>query len=66
MFEDSVATTIYVGDNWDTSNVKSSSDMFCRATNLVGGNGTVFDAAKLTTEYAQADTATNVGYFTLK
>ena len=57
--------TVYVSSEWDVSSL-ASQVAFTNNVNLVGGNGTVFDAANITTEYAQADTATNVGYFTLK
>jgi surface protein len=58
-------TKIYVGDNWDMSNIpetdintdyeNSSRDMFARCTSLVGGAGTAFDSAKTNKEYAIVD-----------
>ena len=58
-------TTIYVSSKWSISNLPSET-VFTNNVNLVGGNGTVFDSTKLTTEYAQVDTNEIVGYLTLK
>ena len=60
-------TTIYVGVDWNTDNVETSTNMFLRATVLVGGNGTAFSASNpLDKTYAHADVAGNPGYLTLK
>ena len=58
-------TKIYVGDNWDMSNIpetdintdyeNSSREMFARCTSLVGGAGTAFDSTKTDKEYAIVD-----------
>ncbi len=56
--------TIYAGDGWNTGNVTSSDDMFRSCTNLVGGNGTTYDASHIDKEYARIDGGTsNPGYF---
>ena len=66
MFLRSAARTIYVGDNWNTYNVISYNDMFRDATNLVGGNGTTYNASYTDKTYARIDTASTPGYFTYK
>ena len=38
--------------------------MFLHFTNLVGGNGTTYDASHIDTTYARIDTADTPGYFT--
>jgi surface protein len=59
--------TVYVGDNWSTSNVNNSARMFEGSTKLVGGAGTTYDANHTDKEYAHVDSGTsNPGYFTLK
>ena len=58
-------TTIYVGDNWSTNNVSSSTSMFNGATNLVGGSGTTYDANNIDKTYAHIDEGqSNKGYLT--
>ena len=58
-------TTIYVGNGWNTDNVTSSSYMFSGATDLMGGQGTTYDASHTDKEYAHIDGGTsNPGYFT--
>lgn len=60
-------TTIYVGENWNTGSVISSDYMFNKSTKLVGGKGTVYDAAHTDYTYAHIDGgASNPGYFTAK
>ena len=68
MFRDAAAlTTIYVGDSWDMTYVSNGADMFTGCTNLVGGNGTVYDANHVDHTYAHIDGGTsNPGYFTDK
>ena len=57
--------TIYVGDGWSTAAVTSSSYMFKNCTNLVGGQGTTYDASHVDKTYAHLDYGTsNPGYFT--
>ena len=58
-------TTIYVGDGWNTSNVRMSDDMFKDCTNLVGVDGTTYDADHTDVTYARIDGgADNPGYLT--
>ena len=66
MFRESAATTIYVGNNWNTSNVTYHGSMFENATNLVGGNGTTYNSSYIDKTYARVDTASTPGYFTYK
>ena len=58
-------TTIYVGDNWSTSSVSASKEMFSKCTSLVGGKGTVFNSDKTDKTYARIDGGKAApGYFT--
>ena len=60
--------TIYIGSNWNTSNVIYSNYMFYNDATLVGGNGTTFNSSKINKEYARADggpTSSTPGYLTL-
>ena len=70
-------TTILVGDGWITDNVTTSTNMFAGCTQLVGGNGTIYDSAHTDKTYARVDEAIydeitgeyiegNKGYFTFK
>ena len=56
--------TIYCNDDWNTSTVTNSNAMFSGCTNLVGVNGTAYDANHVTADYAHPDAAGNPGYFT--
>ena len=59
--------TIYVGNGWSTEAVTSSSGMCYHCTNLVGGQGTTYDANHVDKTYAHIDGGTsNPGYFTAK
>ena len=59
--------TIYVGNGWSTEAVTSSSGMFYNCTNLVGGQGTTYNANHVDKTYAHIDGGTsNPGYFTAK
>ena len=59
--------TIIVGDNWSTAAVTKSTDMFNNCTNLVGGQGTTYDASHVDKTYAHLDYGTsNPGYFTAR
>ena len=59
--------TIYVGNDWYTYAVTSSSNMFKDCTKLVGGRGTTYDANHVDKAYAHIDGgASNPGYFTEK
>ena len=57
-------TAIMVSDLWNTDAVTSSEKMFLGCTNLVGGNGTVYDRSKTDKTYARIDTAAQPGYLT--
>ena len=60
-------TTIYVDDGWSTAAVTSSTNMFRNCSNLVGGQGTTYDANHTGVEYAHIDGGTsNPGYFSTK
>ena len=60
-------TTIYVGDEWSTAAVYSSSNMFLNCSSLVGGQGTTYDANHVDAAYAHIDGGpSNPGYFTAK
>ena len=57
--------TITVGENWKTSNVNLSDNMFSGCTSLVGGAGTTYNSGKVDKEYARIDGGTsNPGYLT--
>ena len=58
--------TIYASNSFITTGVTISTDMFYNSTNLVGGNGTIYDSSKIDKTYARIDTAETRGYFTLK
>ena len=61
-------TSIYVGDNWNTSNVTLSTSMFTLSKKIVGGAGTTYDENHKDAEYARVDDPANgkPGYFTYK
>ena len=57
--------TIYVSNGWNTSNVGNSLFMFSNCLNLVGGQGTTYDASHVDVAYAHIDGGTsNPGYLT--
>ena len=59
--------TIYVGNDWSTAAVTSSTDMFLNCSSLVGGKGTTYDANHIDKAYAHIDGGpSNPGYFTDK
>ena len=60
----SALTTIMVSDLWNTDAVISSEKMFLGCTNLVGGNGTVYDSSKTDKTYARIDKPGQPGYLT--
>ena len=64
----SALTTIYVGADWDVSNVTNSTEMFTDCTSLVGGAGTAYnDANPKDKTYARIDGLNNQpGYFSAK
>ena len=57
--------TVYVSNKWDVSSLNETS-VFSNNLSLVGGNGTIFDSTKISSDYARADNNENPGYFTLK
>ncbi len=60
-------TTVYVGEDWSTEAVMNSTQMFEYSTNLVGGQGTTYDANHVDKAYAHIDGGpSNPGYFTEK
>ena len=59
--------TIYVGDGWSTAAATDSEQMFYNCRNLVGGQGTTYDANHIDKTYAHIDGGpSNPGYFTAK
>ena len=59
--------TIYVGNDWSTAAVTSSTDMFLNCSSLVGGQGTTYDDSHIDKTYAHIDGGpSNPGYFTDK
>ena len=57
-------TTIIVSDDFVVSQVSNSSNMFTDSTEIVGGNGTTYDANYIDKTYAHYDEGTsNPGYF---
>ena len=61
---DSNLKTIFVGSSWSTVNCQLSTDMFDGCKNLVGGQGTAYDASHIDASYAHVDGGTsNPGYF---
>ena len=67
MFADcSDLRTIYVGSNWSTAAVTSSTNMFENCSSLVGGQGTTYNSSNPTDKtYAHIDGGpSNPGYFT--
>ena len=57
--------TIFAGEEWSTAAVTNSDYMFHNCTNLVGGQGTVYDASHVDKAYAHIDGgASDPGYFT--
>ena len=74
MFSDcSKLTSLYVSEynsetkkGWTKENVTSSSSMFYKCSNLVGGNGTKYNFSYIDATYARIDTASTPGYLTKK
>ena len=59
--------TIYVSQNFTTTNVTNGSNMFYINSKLVGENGTIFDNDNRDSDYARIDGGTSSpGYFTKK
>ena len=68
MFEGSWSlTSIFVGTDWSTESVTTSTKMFTGCTNLVGGAGTAYNASHVTADYAHIDGGVgNPGYFRMQ
>ena len=66
MFGMSKVKTIYVGSNFITNKVTSSTNMFKNATSLAGGFGTKYNSSKIDKTYARIDSCATPGYFTNK
>ncbi|MBQ9313522.1 MAG: BspA family leucine-rich repeat surface protein [Clostridia bacterium] len=65
--DDGNISTVWVGTNWTTENVSSSSGMFNGCAKLTGGAGTKYDGSHRDKEYARIDGGESApGYFTLK
>ncbi|MBO7609606.1 MAG: BspA family leucine-rich repeat surface protein [Muribaculaceae bacterium] len=59
--------TVFVGNNWTTSAVTVSDQMFINCKSIVGGAGTTYDASHVDATYARIDEgASKPGYFTAK
>ena len=57
--------TIFVGDNWSTTNLRESEYMFNECASLIGGKGTHYSPNRTDASYAHIDGGTgNPGYFT--
>ena len=59
-------TTIYVGNKFSTDKLENTDSIFYGSKNLVGSNGTKYNASNVNKTYARIDTASTPGYFTLK
>ena len=59
-------TTIYASGNWSTDSVNSASCMFYGCKNLVGGNGTAYNASYVGIGRANNDNSSSKGYLTYK
>ena len=66
MFNYTKAKTIYVSDQFTTTNITPGTEMFMTNTNLVGGNGTQYVYPNNSSQYAHIDAPGNPGYFTRK
>ena len=65
-YRDENLKTIYASDKFTTQNVTSSTYMFDKSTQLVGGSGTMYSSSNTNKTYARIDTAETPGYFTAK
>ena len=58
-------STVYVGEDWNMTNVTSGDSVFVYSENLVGGMGTRYDADNIDYRYARIDGGIDApGYFT--
>ena len=55
--------SIFVRNEWRTSQLKYMDDMFAGCYSLVGGNGTVYNDEHINYEYARIDKVGKPGYF---
>ena len=61
----SALTTIYTAPGYDLSGIRLTNAMFTGCTNLVGGEGTVYDSSYVNGAYAKVDGGVSApGYFT--
>ena len=58
--------TIYASNNFNTSPVSNSGNMFYNCTSLVGGAGTTYNSSYTDKTYARIDSSSTPGYFTSK
>ena len=59
-----ILSRIYVGNDWSTAAVTSSSNMFLDCLKLIGGQGTAYNANHIDAAYAHTDGGiSNPGYF---
>jgi surface protein len=64
MFQyDGNLVSIYVGDDWTSENIRSSSNMFGGCSSLSGSAGTKYDAMHTDKLYARIDKDSAPGYF---
>ena len=65
MFENNdTLEAIYASEDFVTTNVTSSMNMFYNSTKIDGGNGTLYDLDHIEKEYAHLDGGpSNPGYF---
>ena len=66
MFNYTKAKTIYVSDQFTTTNITPGTEMFITNTNLVGSSGTTYVWPNNSSQYAHIDAPGNPGYFTRK
>lgn len=66
MFNYTKAKTIYVSDQFTTTNITPGTEMFTTNTNLVGSSGTTYVWPNNSSQYAHIDAPGNPGYFTRK
>ena len=67
-YDDSALTTIYVGSQWDISDLTpyDGNNMFTGCTQLKGENGTTYDEDNIGIEYAHIDVEGDPGYLSSK
>ena len=58
--------TIYASNNFVTTRVNTSTNMFNGDTNISGGFGTKYNSSKIDKTYAKIDNCSNKGYFSDK